>query len=102
MSILTSLEIPQEAVAEFCKRRSVSEFAIFGSAARRELRPESDIDVMLTFTSEARWDLYDLVEMKDELKAIFGRDVDIVERGTIRNPFRRETIMRDLSVVYAA
>ena len=102
MSILASLDIPQEAIADFCKRHSVTEFAIFGSAARGELRPESDIDIMLTFTPGARWDLYDLVGMQDELKAIFGRDVDIVERGTIRNPFRQETIMRDLSVVYAA
>ena len=100
---LTIAEVDsREAIADFCKRHSVTEFAIFGSAARGELRPESDIDIMLTFTPGARWDHYDLVGMQDELKAVFGRDVDIVERGTIRNPFPQETIMRDLSVVYAA
>jgi len=48
------------------------------------------------------WSLYDVVEMKDELKAIFGRDVDIVEKGAVRNPFRRRSIMTNREVLYAA
>ncbi len=75
---------------------------IFGSAARGELRPESDVDVMLTFEPEAQWSLYDLVDMQDELAGIFRRNVDIVESGSVRNPYRARSIERDLHVVYAA
>ena len=75
---------------------------IFGSAARNELGPESDVDVMVTFTPDAHWSLYDLVDMKDELAAVFKREVDIVEAGTVVNPFRARSIQRDLQLVYAA
>jgi predicted nucleotidyltransferase len=40
--------------------------------------------------------------MIDELKIIFGRDVDLVEKGAVRNPFRRHSIMTTREVLYAA
>lgn len=78
------------------------EFALFGSAARGELRPDSDIDVMVQFGSGETWSLLDLVAMKLELEALFARSVDLVEKGTVRNPFRLRTINRDATVLYAA
>ena len=45
--------------------------------------------------------LWDFIDMQQELELLFGRPVDLVERGTIRNPFRRRGIERDLTVVYA-
>ncbi len=50
--------------------------------------------------NEAPWSLFDLVDMIDELKAILGRDVDLVEKSAIRNPFRRDSILRAHEVVY--
>jgi predicted nucleotidyltransferase len=41
-------------------------------------------------------------DMIEELKTIFGREVDLVEKGTIRNPFRRHSIMTTKEVLYAA
>ncbi len=98
----SSLTIPREALAEFCGRWKIVELALFGSAARGELRPDSDIDLMVTFAAEAAWSLFDLAGMQRELAEILGRDVDLVERGTIRNPFRRRSVSRDLTVIYAA
>jgi predicted nucleotidyltransferase len=46
--------------------------------------------------------LWDLAEMQQELEGIFGRSVDLVENGTLRNPFRRQSIMSTKEVVYAA
>ena len=66
------------------------------------MRPDSDIDVMVTFASDARISLYDLVDVHDELAAIFGRDVDVVEKAAVVNPYRRRSIERDLTVLYAA
>lgn len=101
-TIYPGVDVSRDAVADFCRKWGITEFALFGSAARRELRPHSDIDVMVVFAADAARSLYDFVDMQDELRAIFGRDVDLVERRSIRNPFRRHNIMRDLAVVYAA
>lgn len=102
MVIDSSLSIPPEQVADFCRRHEIVELALFGSAARGEMRPESDVDVMVTFVPDAHWDLYDYAEMQRELELIFGRPVDLVEKGTIVNPHRERTIMRDLTILYAA
>jgi hypothetical protein len=80
----------------------VVEFALFGSVVRDDFGPDSDIDVMVQFAPSQRTDLFDIVEMKDELETIFGRKVDLVQAGTVVNPFRRRAIERDLTVVYAA
>jgi predicted nucleotidyltransferase len=60
------------------------------------------VDVLVSFVPEARWSLWDLTEMQQELEAIFGRSVDLVENGTLRNPFRRQAILSTKEVVYAA
>ena len=60
---------------------------------RPDFRPDSDVDVPVSFAPEARWTLFDLVTMQDELEEIFGREVDLVEREGLRNPFRRRAIL---------
>lgn len=69
---------------------------------RDDFRPDSDIDVMVSFAPNSGIDLWDFLAMKDELEKLFGRPVDLVQKGTVRNPFRRHSINRDLTVVYAA
>lgn len=80
----------------------MAEFSVFGSVARGEERPDSDVDVMLQFGPGEEWDLFHLDQMAVELQDMFGREVDDVERGTVVNPFRRQSIERDLKVIYAA
>ena len=77
---------------------------MFGSALRRDFRPDSDVDLLVTFDPEARWSLFDMVRMQDELKQIFGREVDLVERKAIEkseNYIRRKSILRNVEVIYA-
>ncbi|MBI5901953.1 MAG: nucleotidyltransferase domain-containing protein [Deltaproteobacteria bacterium] len=57
------IDIPKEKIAEFCKKWQVREFALFGSVLRDDFRPDSDIDVLVTFDEEARHSLFDLVHM---------------------------------------
>lgn len=94
--------LDRDRIADFCRRRRVREFSIFGSALREDFRPDSDVDVMVSFAPEADWSLLDIVEMIEELKGIFGRDVDLVEKEAMRNPYRRRAIMSNREVVYAA
>jgi len=96
------IHIQKETIKAFCTKWKVVELSLFGSVLRNDFRPESDVDVLVTFTKDAKWDLFDLVEMQEELKNMFGRDIDLVEKGTIRNPFREQSIMNSHEVLYAA
>lgn len=99
------ISIPQERIAEFCDRRRITELAIFGSVLRDDFGPGSDVDVLVTFAPDARWTLFDLVDMKEELSKIIGREVDLVSRRGIessRNSVRREAILSSAKVVHVA
>ena len=96
------MDIPMDEITRFCLRWKVGEFALFGSVLRDDFGPKSDVDVVIEFTEDAHWSLYDWVDMIDELKVIFGREVDLVSKRGLRNPFRRHSILTTLQVIYAA
>ena len=100
-----NIQLPADKIADFCRRWKIKEFALFGSVLRADFRPDSDIDVLVTFELEARWSLFDHVAMQDELKTLFERNVDLVSRRGIersRNYIRRKAILNSAEVVYAA
>ena len=104
MKVNGSLEIPDAPLAAFCRRWKIREFALFGSVLREDFRPDSDVDVLVTFGPEAPWTLFDFVQMQDELKEMLGRGVDLVEKAAIeesRNPFRKRGILSSARVVYS-
>jgi predicted nucleotidyltransferase len=94
--------VPEPEIAALCQKWQVRELSLFGSAARGELQSDSDVDVLVTFESDATWNLWDLGQFAEELVDLFGRDVDLVEERSLVNPFRRRAILRDKRVVYAA
>ena len=96
------LGIDREQIAAFCRRWNIEELSFFGSILREDFRPDSDVDVLVTFAATAMWTLWDFIDMKDELEQIFGRKVDLVSKRALRNPFRREAILRSTHVIYAA
>ena len=96
------MEIPRDKIDSFCKQWKVKELSLFGSALRDDFRPDSDVDVLVSFFNDARWSLFDLVSMADELRDVFGRPVDLVEKEALRNPFRHLSILSRRKVVYAA
>ena len=96
--------IPKKKIAKFCNRWKVVEFSLFGSILRDDFRPDSDVDVLVSFAADAKVSLFDLVEMQDELKTIFKRNVDLVEKQAIlqsKNYIRRKNILENTRVVYA-
>ena len=96
------VEMPIAAIEEFCQKWRIAELALFGSVLRPDFRPESDIDVLVTFASDAKWDLWDFVAIKDELETLLGRSVDLVEKRAVRNPLLRREILSNNEVIYAA
>jgi predicted nucleotidyltransferase len=95
------ISIDRDKIADFCRRWKITEFAFFGSVLRDDFRPNSDVDVLVTFAPDAQWSLFDLVEMQDTLSEMLGRKVDLIEKRGLRNPFRRYEILRTKEVVYA-
>ena len=99
------LTIPKKRLAEFCQRWKISELAFFGSVLRDDFRPNSDIDLLVSFSPKAKISLFDLVRMQNELEEIFGREVDLVERRVIEkseNYIRRKSILSNTKVIYEA
>jgi predicted nucleotidyltransferase len=95
------LPVPEKKIHTFCRRWKVTEFALFGSSLREDFHSDSDVDMLVSFAKEARWSIWDLTDMQQELENIFGRKVDLVENGALRNPFRRQAILSTKEVLYA-
>ncbi len=98
------LILHQEKVISFCQRWQIKELALFGSVLRADFRPDSDVDVLVDFQPEVRWSLFDLVDMYEELKQIFQREVDLITRRSLYyslNPKRSQAILSTAQVIYA-
>jgi len=99
------IDVPEQQLIEFCHRWKVIEFALFGSVLREDFQPESDIDVLVTFTPDTHWSLFDLVTMQNEMEALLGSKVDLVERPALErsaNYIRRKAILGHMEIIYAA
>ncbi|MFN0120000.1 MAG: nucleotidyltransferase family protein, partial [Blastocatellia bacterium] len=73
------------------------------SVLRVDFRPDSDVDVLVSFAPEAAWGLLDQVRMQMELEQALGRKVDLVSRRAIENSanwIRRQEILRTAQLVY--
>lgn len=92
----------RERIEAFCRRWSVDRLWLFGSLAAGDAREESDVDLLVEFLPDATTSTWDWPQMKDELRAIFGREVDLLSTGILRNPFRRRSILSVRRLLYAA
>jgi predicted nucleotidyltransferase len=90
-------------LAALCRKYHVRRLGVFGSAARGELTPESDIDLLVEFEAGKAPSFWAEPEMREAFGALFGgRRVDLVPPAVLENPYRRKTILRDLKVLYEA
>lgn len=97
------LRVSQSRLKALCRKYGIAKLSLFGSAARNELTPESDVDLMVEFAPDSRASLFDMAIMQDEFSAALGgRKVDIATPEILDNPFRRESIVRDLKPIYEA
>jgi hypothetical protein len=99
------IDIPRKKIVEFCHKWKVREFSVFGSVLRDDFHSDSDVDVIVDFEPDAKRSLFDMVSMTDELKEIFGREVDLMTRRSVeqsRNYIRRKAILSSMEVVYVS
>jgi predicted nucleotidyltransferase len=76
---------------KFCRRWKITELRVFGSALRDDFRPDSDLDLLVTFAPEADWSLLNHVAMEEELSGIVGRKVDLVSQRAIERSSKRSS-----------
>ncbi len=85
MMIAVGIELPEAEIIEICRRHGVSELSLFGSAARGEMRPDSDIDFLVDFLPGARPGLLGVSAMTRELSLLLGRRVDLAIKRALRS-----------------
>ena len=102
--MIEQLQFSKEKLTEFCRRWKVKKLALFGSVLRDDFRPDSDVDVLVSFSEDTHYTLLDLARMETELAEIFARKVDLVDLAAIeksRNYIRRKSILSSAETIYA-
>ena len=95
MAILQRLPVDEAQLDAFCRRWRIAKLELFGSMLLEPSRAR-DIDLLVTFTADARWGLFEHEHMQNELSGLLGRSVDLVSRRAIeanRNALRRNSIL---------
>jgi uncharacterized protein len=98
---LGNAQIDQTRLTELCRRYRVRELSVFGSAARGEMRPDSDIDLLVEFLPHAKVDLLDHAGLMLDLAQLLGRKVDLVSKNGLK-PLIRASVLAEARLVYAA
>lgn len=101
MTLTSGLELPIDRIADVCRRYGVRELAVFGSAARVDLRPESDVDFLVEFIPGTRIGLVKFASLAQELTGVIGRTVDLVTKPGLK-PWVRPEVLKEAQLVYAA
>ncbi len=97
------LSINPDQLEEFCQRQHIIELALFGSVLRDDFRPDSDIDILITFTPNVKRSLIDLVDMQYELEELSHRSVDLLTKKSVINSanwIRRNEILNTAKIIY--
>ncbi len=94
------IEVPEDRIAEFCRRHGIRRLALFGSVLRDDFGPDSDVDVLVEFKPGAKRGLLRLAGMEIELSEMLGRKVDLNTAGFLSKYFRDEVIA-EAEVQYA-
>ena len=92
----TNIEQIKHSILPILDRYGVSKAALFGSIVTDQMRPDSDIDILVQIDSDIS--LLDFVGLKIELEQVLKRNVDVVEYDTIK-PFLREIILKEQEII---
>ena len=97
---LDGLSIPDQPFADLLRKYHVKELALFGSRARGDNRPDSDVDFLVDFDPQERVDLFDFIDLKLDLEELLGVSVDLVERQALK-PRVRDIVISEARSIYA-
>lgn len=101
MRIRADIDVPDEAIVALCERFGVARLEVFGSSARGDFRPDSDVDLLVEFLPGQRVGFLHLAGLQNALQDLLGRDVDLVPRRGLK-PLIRDEVLGDARALYAA
>jgi len=102
-NIQQRLGLSVEEIVDFCQKWNIIELSLFGSVLSDQFRPDSDIDILINFSSNARQGLLTLAKLKHELEDKIGREVDVALKDSVENSenwIRRNDILTTAQVIY--
>jgi len=97
---MSKIAVPQEKIADFCRRHQIRRLSLFGSVLGEEFRPESDVDVLVEFRPGAKRGMLALAAMEEQLAEILGREVDLHTPGFLSKYFR-DRVLAEAELQYA-
>ncbi len=96
------IEINDAVIISLAKKYYIKELSFFGSVLREDFKEDSDIDILIEFEDKVDYSLFDLFTLREEFEIALGKKVDLIEKGGLRNPYRRDNILKNSRVIYAA
>jgi hypothetical protein len=100
MLIISGVEVDESRLASICDRYGIAELRIFGSQARGDASPDSDVDILYTLRPGRRLG-WEMEQLADELSDLFGRQVDLVSLRSL-HPLLKPAVLAEARSVYAA
>ncbi|MDP9115446.1 MAG: nucleotidyltransferase family protein, partial [Acidobacteriota bacterium] len=98
---LGNTQLDETKLVDLCRQYHVRELSVFGSAARGNTRPDSDIDLLVEFIPEAKVDLFEYSGLMLDLSKLIGRKVDLVSKKGLK-PLIRTSVLKEARLLYAA
>ena len=95
------VQVSEERLAELCRRYYVQELSVFGSMARGDDRPDSDVDILVAFQPDAPIGLIEYARLMEDLSELMGRKVDLVSKKYLK-PLIRGEVLQEARLLYAA
>jgi len=95
------LNLPSKEIQRLCVLHHVDHLYLFGSALTDDFKQESDVDFLVKFKPIDLFYYFDNYQsLKNALKRLLGREVDLIEEQTVKNPVLRSSIDRNKSLLY--
>jgi len=94
-----AIDLPIDAIRDFCRRHPITRLALFGSVLRDDFRMDSDVDILVEFDKSVPVTFFDLVDMRDELAELLGREVDLITPGFL-SPHIQPRVLDTAQVLY--
>jgi len=92
--------LPLVSIKNLCRKHRVTELSIFGSALRDDFRPDSDIDFLVLFESDAHIGFLKLGALENELSDLLQRKVDLVPKDGLKR-YIRDEVLSNARIIYA-
>jgi hypothetical protein len=92
------VQFDENRLADFCRRHGIVRLRLFGSAARGEDGPESDVDLIADFGVPIGY--FELIRAEDDLSEFFGRPVDLLTEPAI-SKYMRGAVLASAQVIFA-